>query len=386
MSEKKSKSKAEINFLKVLKTDGQYIIQLLKDHFKNDSVIDNKYNTSYQGNFILFPLTESKEVIDKLKKMLEGSISYEIVSREAIGRVNYKYKSLEEALTGKIPYEHSDLIPKSYDIIGNIAILEFEKTSQIKDNKFSDYKTLIADAVIEVNKNVQSVFEKKSEIKGDYRLRDFALLSGENKSETIHRENNSSFKLDIRNTYFSPRLVFERRRISNNKIQENETIVDMFAGVGPFSIQIAKLKSVKIHAFDVNPHAYNYLQANIELNTLKGEVIPYNNNIRDLLNPSNQIGKQLCGTVDRIIMNLPEQSINFIDVTCFLMKKTGGILHFYQISEKPGPIEKTIEDLKIKLNDFNWVIVEIDNSKIVKSYSPKSELIVIDLGIKPLNS
>ena len=61
MSEKKSKSKAEINFLKVLKTDGQDFIQLLKELFKNDSVIDNKYKTSYQDNFILFPLVKKKQ-------------------------------------------------------------------------------------------------------------------------------------------------------------------------------------------------------------------------------------------------------------------------------------------------------------------------------------
>ena len=263
MSKKKSNTKVEINFLKVLKTDGQFIIQLLKEHFKNDSVIDNKYKTSYQDNFIHFPLVENKIIIDKLKKKLEPSISYEFVSQEAIEKVNYKYKSLQEALTGRIPDEQLDLIPKSYDIIGNIAILEFEKLSQIGDNKFSVYRTLIADAVIKVNKNVQSVFEKKSEITGHYRLRKFTHLGGEDKSETIHRENNCSFKLDIKNTYFSPRLVFERRRISNTKIEENETIVDMFAGVGPFSIQIAKLNHVKIHAFDINPNAYNYLQANI---------------------------------------------------------------------------------------------------------------------------
>jgi tRNA (guanine37-N1)-methyltransferase len=160
----------------------------------------------------------------------------------------------------------------------------------------------------------------------------------------------------------------------------------MFAGVGPFSIQIAKVNHVKIHAFDVNPHAYKYLQANIELNKLKDEIIPYNIDIRDLLKPSKEIGKQLYGTVDRVIMNLPEQSINFIDVACSLMKKSGGILHFYQFSERPNPIEKTIARLNKKLNNFNWVITEIEKSKIVKSYSPKAELVVIDLGIKPLDS
>lgn len=382
MSKRKSNHKGEINFLKVKKTDGHYIIQTLKDNFKNASVINHKYKISYEDNFILFPLVESKDIIDKLKNKLEDSLTYYIVSREPLIRQNFKHKSLQEALTGKIPDLFFDLIPKSYDIIGNIAILEFEKPAQIEDDEFSEYRTLIAEAVIGVNKNVQSVFVKKSEIKGDYRLREFAHLRGENKSETIHKENNCSFKLDIKHTYFSPRLVYERRRISNTKIQENEVIVDMFAGVGPFSIQIAKLNHVKIHAFDVNPYAYKYLKENIELNKLTGTVIPYNTNVRDLLKPSNHIGKKLCGTVDRVIMNLPEQSLSFIDVACFLLKKSCGIIHFYQFSEKPNPIEKTMGYLNKKLNDFNWVITKIQNSKIVKSHSPKAELVVIDLGIK----
>ncbi|MHA2036439.1 MAG: class I SAM-dependent methyltransferase [Promethearchaeota archaeon] len=368
------------------KTDGQYIIQLLKEYFKDETVIDQKYKISYEHSHILFPLVENKVLNEKLKEKIESLISYEIISREPNNRPNYKFKSLKEALTGKIPEEYFGLIPNSYDIIGTIAVLEFEKPSQIVDNEISKYKRLIADAVMAVNKNVKSVFEKMSEIKGDYRLREVSYLSGENNSETVYRENNCTFKLDIKKTYFSPRLVYERRRISNTKIHESEVIVDMFAGVGPFSIQIAKVNHVKIHAFDVNPHAYKYLQANIELNKLKDEIIPYNIDIRDLLKPSKEIGKQLYGTVDRVIMNLPEQSINFIDVACSLMKKSGGILHFYQFSERPNPIEKTIARLNKKLNNFNWVITEIEKSKIVKSYSPKAELVVIDLGIKPLDS
>ncbi|MCK4287423.1 MAG: methyltransferase, partial [Candidatus Lokiarchaeota archaeon] len=293
MSKKKSNNKVESSFIKVKKTDAQYIIQLLKEYFKNDSVINHKYKISYDDKYILFPVVENKDIIDKLKKTLNNTVSYEIFSREAISRLNYKYKSLQEALSGKIPDAYFNLIPKSYDIIGNIAILEIEKPSRIGNNEFSKYKNLIADAVINVNKNVQSVFEKTSKIKGNYRLREFEHLRGENKSETTHKENDCSFKLDIKHTYFSPRLVYERRRISYTRIQENEVIVDMFAGVGPFSIQIAKVNPVKIHAFDVNPHAYKYLQENIELNKLTGEVIPYNINIRDLFKPSNHIGKKL---------------------------------------------------------------------------------------------
>ena len=385
MNSKNPNKKDGISLLKLKKTNAQYFIQIIKDQFKNDSIIDHKYKTENENNNILFPLVSNKEIIDKLVNTIENQIQFKLVSKEGIYNPNFKHKTLEDALREKIPPKFLNLIPKSYDIIGNIAILEFERSDQIHDKKSNGFKTLVANAVIDVNKNVNSVFEKKSEIKGPYRLRDLAHLGGVNKTETIHKENNCSFHLDIKTTFFTPRLVYERRRISESDIQENELIVDMFAGVGPFSIQIVNLNPVKIYAFDINPDAYKLLKKNIGLNELKGEIIPYNMDIKDVVNPSNQLGKLLENNVDRVIMNLPENSIDFIDVACFLMKKSGGILHFYSFSEKPNSIGKTIEVLKETLNNFNWVIYEIFSSKIVKSYSPKSELIIVDLKMKYLN-
>ncbi|KKN04167.1 hypothetical protein LCGC14_1100240, partial [marine sediment metagenome] len=212
------------------------------------------------------------------------------------------------------------------------------------------------------------------------------LLYGENKSETIYKENNCNFKLDVKTTYFSPRLVFERRRIATSLIKNNEVIVDMFAGVGPFSIQIARNNLVKIYSFDVNPHAYQFLKENIKMNKLKGKIIPYNINVRDLSNSADKIGRLLQNKSDRIIMNLPEKSIEFVDIACFLMKQTGGILHFYQFSDKPNAVENTLECVNKKLNELNWEVEKILNSKIVKTFSPKTELVGVDLSIKYLNS
>jgi len=165
MSKKKSNNKAKINFIKVKKTDGQYIIQFLKEHFKNDSVIDRKYKISYENKYVFFPLVENKDFIEKLEKTLDNSISYEIISRDAVNRLHYKYKTLQEALFRKIPDIYFNLIPKSYDIIGNIAILEFDRPSLIDDCEFSEFKNIIAKAIIDVNKHVQSVFEKKVKLK-----------------------------------------------------------------------------------------------------------------------------------------------------------------------------------------------------------------------------
>jgi len=375
-------NKKEITYIKLKKKDGQHFIDFIKKNLKATLIINHKFKILHENDYILYPIIKGQSILDKIKIVIDKEINFEMISKEGIPNENYKYKTLQEAVKGKIPDEYLDLIPKSYDIIGHIAVIEFDKFNQLYDKEYHDYKDKIANAIIDVNNNVKTVYEKKSEIKGKYRLRELTLLNGEDKSETIHKENDCFFRLDIKNIYFSPRLVFERRRIASSEIQEDEIILDMFAGVGTFSIQIAKNKNVKIYAFDVNPNAYRYLKDNIKLNKLNGEIFPNNIDVKNLLEPTNQLSKSLYNKADRIIMNLPESSINFIDVACFLMKESGGILHFYQFSEKPNPIEKTLKFLEEELTLLNWEIESIIFSKIVKHYSPKSELIVVDLKIK----
>ena len=340
----------EIPYIKLKKKEAQGFINFIKNNFKNTQIINQKFKILNKIEYILFPIFQNQVIIDKITKAIEGQIRFELIFKEGIPNENYKFRTLQEALDNNIPDKYLDLIPKSYDIIGHIAIIEFDDFNHINDKKFNECKEKIAKAIIAVNNNVETVYEKKSQIKGKYRLRELELLYGEDKPETIYKENDCFFKLNVKNTYFSPRLVFERYRIVSSDIKENELIIDMFAGVGTFSIQIAKNKNVKIYAFDVNPNAFEYLTGNIKLNKLKGEIFPNNIDIKHLLNPVNQVGQILSHKASRIIMNLPKNSIKFIDVACFLMKESGGKLHFYQFSEKPNPIDKTLKNLEQGLN------------------------------------
>ncbi|MFX1313051.1 MAG: class I SAM-dependent methyltransferase family protein [Promethearchaeota archaeon] len=381
----RNNKKVKITYLKLKKKDGHKFFKFIKNNFNDKQLIDQKFKILHEKDYILFPIFQNQALINRITKKLCNQINFKIIYKEGIPNLNFKYKSLEKALNGKIPHKYAELIPKSYDIIGHIAILEFDKFNHINDKEFNYYKKKIAKAIIEVNKNIETVYEKKSQIRGEYRLRTLGLLYGEDKSETIYKENGCIFKLDIKNTFFSPRLVFERKRITLNKIEEKEIIIDMFAGIGTFSIQIAKNYNVKIHAFDLNPYAIKFLNKNIKMNKLKGVISSHHMDIKNILNSFNKLGTMLKHSADRVIMNLPEKSIDFIDVSCYLMKNSGGILHFYQISDKPNPIEKTVKGLEIHLSKFNWIIDKIFNSKIVKSYSPTSELVVIDLKIKNVN-
>jgi len=379
------KSKKQTQFVKIKQESAEKFLKFLKTRLPNETFLNRGIKVIHDGSYVLFPLVNDIGKIKELIGEISNQLNFDIVSTMGIAEENYKYRSIEEALENKLPENILELVPKSYDIIGKIAIIEFDQINTVDDKNLLLYKKKVAKALASVNKSVETVYEKKSEVKGKYRLKELKVIYGDDNPETIHKENDCLFKLDIKKTYFTPRLVFERKRISSNIFKKQEKIVDMFAGVGPFSIQIAKNNDVNIYAFDINPSAYKYLIENIEINQMKGEVIAYNMDVNELLNPEHKLGNSLKHTIDRIIMNLPEQSINFLDVACFLMKKPTGILHIYQFCEKPNPIKKGIENLNTNLKDGGWHIEEILNSKVVKPFSPKSDLIVIDLKLRFLH-
>ena len=371
-------------FLKIKKEAANSFLELIKNRYSDEKLFDKRKKVIHSGEYVLFPLIKSKSDLNSLIKSDLKDFTFEIIKVRGELDPNYKSRTLEEALVDELPEPIIKLIPKSYDIIGNIAIIEFDRFDSLNIDKALLYKKKVAKAIIQVNKIVEIVYEKTSEIKGQYRLRELRLISGKDEPETIHKENNCVFKLDVKNTYFTPRLVFERKRLSLFNFVKGEVIVDMFAGVGPISIQIAKTNDVQIYSFDINPMAYKYMIENIDLNKLVGKIFAYNIDVVELMNSSNELGKFLEDDVDRIIMNLPEQSNDYIDVACFLMKKTGGILHFYQFCEKPNSVKKGIEELSNNLNRFGWSVDELIKSKIVKAYSPKADLIVIDVRIKSI--
>ena len=371
----------KIQYIKVRKEKGQDLLRLISNKFKKTPLIDKKSKVVRENDFILFPIIENKILIEILVNLI-NNFDFELISKEKVPNTKYKFKNIEEFLKGEIPDEYFYLIPKSYDIIGEIAIIEFSKYNSKEDKEIQSYKISIAKAIASINSKVRTVYEKISEIKGEFRLRDFNLLYGPNESETIYKENNCVFKLDIKSTFFTPRLIAERKRIAAYDIKKSETIADLFAGVGPFSVQIAKKHDIEIYAFDINPEAIKYMLENIKLNSLKGSIIPCNIDIKCLLEPLNQLGNALKNKIDRIIMNFPERSLEFLDVACFLMKNAGGILHIYQFCEKPNPIKNAISNLKREISNLNWSLDTIIESKIVKSYSPKSDLVVLDSIIR----
>jgi tRNA (guanine37-N1)-methyltransferase len=290
----------------------------------------------------------------------ENIDDYEIVDKdlEPMKKVPHNFSEL---LKDELTDEEIENLRTSFDTIGDIVILEIPEDLQ-------DKKQLIGDAALKFTKR-KAIYMKKSAIKGTTRVRDLEFLSGTDDSVTIHKEHGARLKLDVREVYFSPRLATERKRVMES-VKDGEKILDMFCGIGPYPIVIAKNKDVDITAVDINESAIKYLNENIKLNKLKGNIQAYCGDVR-------QVSDGFKTKFDRIIMNLPGLAYTFLDVSVNLIED-GGTINYYEFSDS---YEQGIKRLESACKQVGKE-VEIINTRKVKSTSPGEWHVAIDGKIK----
>ena len=174
---------------------------------------------------------------------------------------------LREALTEFLIPKELDSIFSAFDIIGDIAIVKIPRS-------FGADKKIIGDTILRNLKAVKTVLVQTSSVSGDFRVRDLEYLAGENKTETEYRENGCRFKVDVAKVYFSPRLSTERLRIAM-MVRDGEVITNMFAGVGTYSVLMAKKnKTCKVYSIDSNPVATELCRINSVINKVEDNVVP----------------------------------------------------------------------------------------------------------------
>lgn len=277
-------------------------------------------------------------------------------------------KMLKEVLQEKLEVEELDKLCSSFDIIGNIAIIKIPET-------LSSKKKLIANTLIEEIKVIKTVFCQVSGIEGNYRLRKLELLSGENTSITVYKEHGCTFKVDVINAYFSPRLATERLRISK-LIKPNEVIVNMFAGVGTFSIIMShNNKTSRIYSIDSNPIAHDLCKENIEINKLTRNVFPI------LGDAKLEITNKLKGIATRVLMPLPEKARGFVDTAISSLANNKGIVHYFAhvgADNKKIAVQSGIKDTTDSFSKFNHII---RNIRVVREVGPRFYQIVSDVEI-----
>lgn len=275
---------------------------------------------------------------------------------------------LKDVLAGVLDADEAAQVYSAFDQIGDIVIIKIPHGLARK-------RALIAQTILANVKTAKAVFAQASAVKGDFRVRDLGFLAGENRTVTEYKEHGCRFRVDVAKAYFSPRLSTERQRIAG-LVGENETIVNMFAGVGTYSIIIAKAnKTCKIYSVDSNPVANNLCAENALLNKVTERVIPICADAADV------VRDRLAGVADRVLMPLPERAREFIAPAVAALKEKGGVVHYFahvRADSKKDAKELGEKDAHEAFKDYHHKVVE---TTVVREVGPRLYQIVADVTV-----
>ncbi|MEM4970742.1 MAG: methyltransferase domain-containing protein [Sulfolobales archaeon] len=252
--------------------------------------------------------------------------------------------SYRDLLAGVVPSDVLPRLPRSFDIIGDIALIRL-------DDDLIAYGREVAEAIMRIHRGVRAVYARRS-VEGSLRIQGIIHIGGERRTTTIYRENGILFSVDIASMYVNTRLASERLRIAQ-EIADGSLVLDLFSGYGGFALNIAKIRRAEVVANDINPYAVEHMKRSIAMNRLRGSVYPV---ISDSRNPP------LRGEFDVVIADNPTNIEPFTDVIADLLKR-GGKAYIYILAESPGNAIETIHRGTSRL--------EVRSCTEMKEYSPK---------------
>lgn len=275
---------------------------------------------------------------------------------------------LQSHLSGNLSAAEFQLLPAGFQQIGDKAIINLPP-------ELENLKSEIAQIILDSFNNIKGVYSKTGAIQGKYRTPQLEFLHGEDAPEIVHREHGILYKFDITKIMFAKGNINERARIAA-LIQPGETIFDLFAGIGYFSLAIgATSKPHHIYAFEWNPTAFHYLVENIQLNKINQER-PI---ITPILGDSRTEAFKIPAKADRVIMGVlpaPKEHI----ITALQITKKHAIIHYEALLDQKSSPEALLVDFQQPAANDGRRVALLQTTR-VKPYGPKLDHVTLDLSI-----
>ncbi len=339
--------------LKVSKAKAQTAKEMLSKY----GMLGRGISVQHRGSYVYFPLFN----IDRrnIKKVLEACSASTVEMGAKPGKTRDYTGELKRALGEDALHS----VDTGYDHLGNIAVIDPTGMTRAQEK-------ILARHIIGSNRTITTVLAKGGPVEGIYRVRKVRYVFGKRTSIARYREHGCTYDFDVRKTFFSARLAYERARIAELAKQDKHVVV-MFAGIGPFAIQIAKRnKSAKIVAIELNRYACRQMREEIRLNKTPN-VVPVQGNVKKMRGKYDNFA-------DRIVMPLPKTSTSFLDEACE-MARNGCVVHLYSFINLDA-LQLLIDGIKdhAKHNSYS---VKVLFTRTVRNYSAKEIEIVVDYKI-----
>ncbi|UCF50039.1 MAG: class I SAM-dependent methyltransferase family protein [Thermoplasmatales archaeon] len=270
---------------------------------------------------------------------------------------------IKKSLLNEIPSNLINRLPQKWEKIGDILTI-------VLPSIFNENKKIIGEKYAEIL-NCKTVLNDIGGIKGEFRVPNVELIYGSKNTETVHKENGVKYKLDPQKLMFSSGNMDERIRMANIS-NGNETVVDLFAGIGYFTLPIAIYsKPKKIIACEKNQIAFNYLSENIILNDVSSIVEPRMGDNREIA-PKN--------FANRVIMGYIEENERFLSAAFDCLIEHCGIIHYHNTFPNHAVPNKPMKTVEEEANKKGCK-AELLGYYNVKSYAPGINHYVFDLRI-----
>ncbi len=309
--------------------------------------------------------------LDKSRKVIKGNgyveipiikpiPGWELVRQESPAYYR-RFPDLSDALKDELSNDLLSLLPRGWFLLGEVIVVRIHP-------RLAEYERRIARALLDYYPRCCTVLADEG-ISGPLREPRRRILAG-SRTETVHKENGVSFHLDAARVMFSPGNLRERMRMS--RLGRGECVVDMFAGIGYFSIPMAvHSRPERIVAIELNPNAYQYLCKNIR-----------ENRVQDIIEPVlGDCAKQTpAGIANRVVMGMVQVTDRYLE-TGISALRPGGILHYHQTLPARLYPDLAARDIK-EAADGLGRRAEIVNCILVKKFSPGVVHAVIDARIE----
>ncbi|MGE4561154.1 MAG: class I SAM-dependent methyltransferase family protein [Desulfobulbus sp.] len=210
-------------------------------------------------------------------------------------------------------------LPGGFDRVGDIAIFGITPEAM-------PHAPAIGALVLKHNPFLKVAARRDGDYAGEFRTRPLAVVAGEDRLTTVHRENGVVLHLDLARVYYSVRSAHERARIAA-LISPGERVCVLCSGVGPFPLVIARhSEAVEIIGIEKNPAAHGYALKNLRANRkLRG--------VRFLEGDGAEVLPNLEPGFDRILIVLPYGGEMLLPPALAALRP-GGTLHFYDMQAK----------------------------------------------------
>jgi tRNA wybutosine-synthesizing protein 2 len=273
------------------------------------------------------------------------------------------FDKIKKLLSKEIPSELLGKIPEKWEKIGDVVTIKLPA-------ELSRYENKIGEKYAEILK-CKTALRDISGISGVYREPNVKIIYGNKKTETIHVENSIRYKLDPKKIMFSSGNMDERIRMAKIS-NKNETVVDLFAGIGYFTLPMAVYsKPKKIFACEINPVAYKYLCENIVLNNVTSIVEP-------LLGDNKETAPK--NIADRIVMGYIDDTHKFLPTAIDCLKNKTGIIHYHEVCPDKLFPDRPLKHIN-KASEKNDRKADLLKYKHIKSYAPGVSHYVLDIKI-----